>query len=198
VNIMKLLEQILSSRVRAEVFRLLFCDDARELHLREIARRSGLSIGAVRQELQKLVRLDLVARRRDGNRVYHRANSEHPLHREIRNLVLKTTGLRDVLRSVLLDPDVRVAFVFGSVARGEEVAGSDIDLMVIGRLGLRQLSRLLAGKTDQIGREINSHVMQEKEFGQRLAEGDHFVRNVMASPKLFIVGGDRELEAMGG
>src|SRR4030042_3207551 len=133
--------ELLSSRARAEIFRLLLSGTGEELHIREIERRSGLNDSTIRQELSKLVRLDLVQSRRDSNRVYYRAKTENPLYPEIRNLVLKTSGLADALKSTLVDKRIHVAFVFGSIARGEEKAGSDVDLMVIGQLGLQDLSR---------------------------------------------------------
>ncbi len=139
---MSVLAQILSSRVRAELFRLLFGLSATELHVRELARRSGLHEATVRQELRKLDRLDLVTGRRDGNRVYYRANNDHPLYVEIHGLVIKTTGLVELLANALSGAEIAVAFVFGSVARFTETAGSDIDLMVIGRVGLRKLTSL--------------------------------------------------------
>jgi predicted nucleotidyltransferase/DNA-binding HxlR family transcriptional regulator len=194
---MNRLAELLSSRARAEIFRLLFSGTGEELHVREMERRSGLNDSTLRQELRKLVRLDLVQSRRDSNRVYYRAKTESPLYPEIRNLVLKTSGLSDVLKSALRDKRIRVAFVFGSIAHGEEKAGSDVDLMVIGQLGLRDLSRLLSGIEEKIGREVNPHVLHEAEFRKRVRAKEHFVSRVMESPKIFIVGSRHELEAMG-
>ena len=194
---MNRLAELLSSRARAEIFRLLFSGTGEELHVREIERRSGLNDSTLRQELRKLVRLDLVQSRRDSNRVYYRAKTESPLYPEIRNLVLKTSGLSDVLKSALADKRIRVAFVFGSIASGEEKAGSDVDLMVIGQLGLRDLSRLLSGIEEKIGREVNPHVLREEEFRKRIRAKEHFVSSVMEAPKIFIIGSERELEAMG-
>jgi len=194
---MNRLAELLSSRARAEIFRLLFSGTGEELHVREIERRSGLNDSTLRQELRKLVRLDLVQSRRDSNRVYYRAKTESPLYPEIRNLVLKTSGLSDVMKSALTDKRIRVAFVFGSIARGEERAGSDVDLMVIGQLGLRDLSRLLSGIEEKIGREVNPHVLREEEFRKRIRAKEHFASSVMETPKIFIIGSERELEAMG-
>jgi len=194
---MNRLAELLSSRARAEIFRLLFSGAGEELHVREIERRSGLNDSTLRQELRRLVRLDLVQSRRDSNRVYYRAKTESPLYPEIRNLVLKTSGLSDVLKSALSDKRIRVAFVFGSIARGEEKAGSDVDLMVIGQLGLRDLSGLLSGIEEKIGREINPHVLHEDEFRKRVRAKEHFVSSVMASSNIFIIGSQHELEAMG-
>ena len=194
---MNRLAELLSSRARAEIFRLLFSGTGEELHVREIERRSGLNDSTLRQELRKLVRLDLVQSRRDSNRVYYRAKTESPLYPEIRNLVLKTSGLSDVLKSALRDKRIRVAFVFGSIAHGEEKAGSDVDLMVIGQLGLRDLSRLLSGIQEKIGREVNPHVLKDEELRKRARAKEHFVSSVLESPKIFIIGSHHELEAMG-
>jgi predicted nucleotidyltransferase len=194
---MNRLAELLSSRARAEIFRLLLSGTGEELHVREIERRSGLNDSTIRQELRKLVRLDLVQSRRDSNRVYYRAKTENPLYPEIRNLVLKTSGLADALKSVLADKRIRVAFVFGSIARGEEGAGSDVDLMVIGQLGFRDLSRLLSGIEEKIGREVNPHVLREEEFRKRVRAKEHFVSRAMESPKIFIIGSPHDLETMG-
>ena len=191
------LSDILSSRVRAEIFRLLFGLDEKEVHLREMERQASLALGTIRQDLQKLVKLDLVTTRRDGNRLYYRANTEHPLYQDIRKLVLKTAGLVEILKSVLDREGVKVAFVFGSLASSKEKAASDVDLMVIGAVGLRALSSWLSGVSDQIGREINPHTLTVEEFRRRKEKGDHFLSNVLESPKLFIVGNENDLAAMG-
>jgi predicted nucleotidyltransferase len=194
---MNVLAELLSSLARAEIFRLLFSGINEELHVREIQRRSGLNDSTIRQELRKLVRLDLVQGRRDSNRIYYRAKKENPLYPEIRVLVLKSSGLADTLKAALWDERIRTAFVFGSMARGEEKAGSDVDLMVIGELGLRDLSRLMSGVQERIGREINPHVMKASEFRSRIRAREHFVSSVMRSPKIFIVGSEHDLEAVG-
>ena len=195
---MNRLTELLSSRGRSEIFRLLFGRRAEELHGREIQRRSGLNESTIRQELRKLVRLDLVDRRKESNRVYYRANTQNPLYPEIRNLVLKTSGLADVLKAALIDRRVRIAFVFGSVATGNEKTDSDIDLMVIGSLGLRDLSKLLSGVAETIGREINPHVLGDDEFRKRIRAKEHFVSSIMRGRKIFLIGSEHELETMGG
>ena len=190
------LEHILSSRSRAEVFRLLFGLRDQELHVREIERRSGLAIGTVRHELKKLEGLDLVIARRDGNRLYYRANRLHPLHREIHNLVLKTVGMVDALKEKLPEKGIRLAFVFGSVARGEENAESDVDLLVVGDVGLRSLVRSLSGISDDIGREVNPHILSAKAFADRVQKREYFITRVLDSPRLFVIGNEDELAGL--
>src|SRR5205807_945493 len=142
---MSRLIDIVSSRVKAEMLRLLFGVPGIELHLRELVRRSGLSLSTVQQELQHLTRAGLVAARKDGNRVCYRANPEHPAYTDLRSLVLKTDGLAGALQPAVDVPEIQLAFVFGSVARGDAGPASDIDLMVLGSVGLRRLTSLLSG-----------------------------------------------------
>ena len=195
---MGILAELLSSKIRAEIFRNLFgiAPDA-ALYMREIERRTGFAIGTVQTELKKLQRLDIISGERDGNRVYYRANTGHPLYPDIRSLVLKTNGLADVIKNALdNEKDIRVAFVFGSFARQEEKAGSDVDLMVVGDVGLRKLTGLLMDVSGKIGREINPHVFSQKEFVKRKTGRDHFLSQVLDSPKIFIIGTENELAAM--
>jgi DNA-binding transcriptional ArsR family regulator len=161
-------------------------------------RRTGLAVATVRQELQKLLRMQLVEAQRSGNRLYYRANKAHPLYTDIRNIVLKTSGMVDILRDALDKKDVKIAFVFGSVASNQEGATSDVDLMLIGDVGLRTLSGWLSGISEQIAREINPHVIKRAEFRKRKQSRDHFITRVLESKKLFIKGSEHDLEAMGG
>lgn len=193
---MNTLAQLVCSRVRAEVFRLLFCASPASLHLREIQRRSGLALGTVRQDIEKLVKMELVTRRKDGNRMYYAANEQHPLFPEIRGLVLKTSGLVAVLRQALNVPSVRCVFVFGSIAQGAATVESDVDLMVIGEISLRKIAGLLSGTGNQLGREINPHVLSPVEFSKRWKAREHFVASVMTAPKIWVIGSEDELTAM--
>ena len=188
---------IIASRVKAEIFRLLFGLGRPELHLREIVRQSGLSLGTVQQELKGLTSVGLLKSRRDGNRVYFSANPVHPAHRELSALVLKTDGLVGVLGKALSDEEVQLAFVFGSIARGETHAESDVDLMVIGTIGLRRLTKLLSGIAEEVGREINPHILTPEEFRERRKNKDHFVTTVLTAPMLFVKGTEHDLAAMG-
>ncbi len=195
---MNLLTEILSSRVRAEIFRLLFGVKDRELHVREIERQTGLTIATVRQELKKLERTELVISRKDGNRLYYQANKAHPLYSDIHNLVLKTSGLVEVLKEVLDRAEIKIAFVFGSIAGDHVGAGSDVDLLVVSETGLRAVSEWLSGISETIGREVNPYILSETEFKKRSQRGEHFLKQVLNSPKLFIVGDEDDLRAMGG
>ena len=189
---MKTLALLLSSGVKAELFRLLFGIGTYELHVRELERQSGFALSTVRQELKNLVTLGLVQARESGNRTYYRGNTDHPLYPEIHSLVLKTSGLADVLRDALGDDGIQVAFVFGSVASNAETANSDIDLMVIGSASLRAIVKRLAGISDKLGRELNPHILTPAEFARRKHSQDHFVSTVLNAPQVFVIGDAHE------
>ena len=187
---------ILFPQVRAEVLRLLFADANRELHLRELTRQSGLTLGTMQDELEKLSKADLVTNRRDGNRRCYRANASHPLFPELQQLVLKTAGLREVLVEALHNiKGVEVAFVFGSLAGGAGKATSDVDLLVIGEAGLRALAPRLRKAGEQLGREINPVTMTAGEFAK--GRKNAFLAGVLGKEKLFVKGGPDELERLG-
>ena len=193
---MKILSIILSSRARAEIFRLLFGFTTPELHNREIVRRAGLSESAIRQELHKLTRISLVLQRRDGNRVYYMANRNHSLFPDLRQVVLKTSGLVDILKPRLSSADIRIALVFGPLAGSEVTGEGPIDLLVIGRIGSMGLSLQLSGVSEELGRELSPHVITEADYRGKLGSGDRFVTSVIASPKIFVIGDQQELEVL--
>ena len=189
--------EIIFPQVRAEVLRLLFADAGRELHLRELTRQSGLSLGTLQTEVKKLCAADLLVTRRDGNRLCFRANADHPLFTDLRQLVLKTAGLHDVLAEALKGVSgVELAFVFGSLAAGTGKARSDVDLFIIGDVGLRALASRLRTAAERLGREINPVTMTATEFA-RDRSSNPFLGDVLAKDKIFIKGTAAELARLG-
>jgi predicted nucleotidyltransferase len=120
------------------------------------------------------------------------------VYQELRGLLVKTLGLADVLREVLLPlgAKVEVAFVYGSFAKGEETPESDVDLMVIGDVTFGEVVDVLAPAKRRLGREVNPIVHSLQEFEQRRREGQHFLATVLREEKLFVIGGRDELERL--
>jgi predicted nucleotidyltransferase len=194
---MNTLAHLFSSGVKAELFRLLLGLSPQEVHVRELARQSGFAVSTIRQELKNLVQLGLIEARHSGNRTYYHGNLRHPLYPEIHGLVLKTSGLAEVLRDALGNDGVQIAFVFGSIASGVETPDSDIDLMVIGTASLRQIATRLADVSSTLSRELNPHALTSAEFLRRRESGDHFISTVLTAPLLFVIGDLHDLETLG-
>lgn len=154
----------------------------------QIIAQTNFAKRSVEEELEKLENLELVTTSRDGNRCYYSANKAHPLYPDLRNIVLKTAGLRDVLQAALTLDKIEFAFIFGSLAQRTERAESDVDLMIIGQIGQRELAPRLRGLTERIGREINPHIFSRDEFARRAASRDHLLSDVLEHEKIFIIG----------
>jgi predicted nucleotidyltransferase len=151
--------------------------------------------GTLLRELNLLADAGLLVRKPVGNQVHFHANPASPVYEELRGILKKTAGVADVLREALepLADRVRAAFVYGSVARGDERAGSDLDLMVIGDVKFADLIEILAPLHAALRREINTSLYPPKEFRAKLAAAEPFLKRVLADRKIFLVGGEDEL-----
>lgn len=168
---------------------LLLLRPGEDFYLRQIARLTGVPVGPARRELERFVKAGLIHRRRVGNQVRYEADRTNPVFPELRRLLQKTVGLADVLREALepLASRIELAFVFGSVARGEEGPRSDIDLMVVGDVGFQEVVGTLFPLHERLGREINPVVMKPEEFQRRKKENS-FIERVMNGDKLLLMG----------
>jgi len=180
---------------RRRVLGLLLTDPDRELHLREISRRTELAPATVQREVLSLASAGILRRRREGRQVYYGADRACPVFPELQGLLLKTAGLADVLRRALepLQDRVELAFVFGSVADGTATTTSDVDLMVIGEVSLRDLAAGLRQAREKLSREINAATIGPQDFAERVASGDHFLTSVLVQPKIFVLGEEDDL-----
>lgn len=183
-----MLAEILTSNTRAEILRLLFDGEQAEHYLRELQSLSGVNVRAVQKEVAHLEGLDLIKSRRDGNRLYFTANIAHPLYPDLVSIVEKTVGIIGQLKERLTDEKIEAAFIFGSMAKGKERSESDLDLVVIGELGMRSLSKKLSGIQERIGREINPHVFTKEEFINRIKKKDHFIVSILKEEVKPIIG----------
>lgn len=165
-------------------------------HLQEsLIQLAGLGRGTVQRELEFLAHAGVVRRMVRGRQVYYQANAESPVFAELRSLVVKTGGVADALRAVLapLGERVRIAFIYGSIAKGTERHASDVDIMVIGDASFAEVSDALSKAQEAIGREVNPSVYAPTDFRSKLAAKHHFLRSVVKSQKVFLIGDEHEL-----
>ncbi len=186
-------------QVRKNVLALLLMAPERRWHLRDVVRRTGGAVGTVRRELKGLAECGILLETRDGNRTYYQANRRCPAFPELSSLIRKTAGLADRLAEALspLSDRIDVAFVYGSQANGQAGPESDIDVMVIGKAGFAEVVSAMGEAQELIGREVNPTVYSRVEFRSKLASEHHFVTAVMKAPKVFLIGGEDELDRLG-
>ena len=193
------LADLLFGRTRGAILALLYGRSDGSFYTRQIAREVNASIGTVQRELENLSRVGLILRNSVGNQVFYQANRDAPVFQEMRTLLNKTIGVFSVLRSALqsLSKQIVAAFVYGSLARGEEAAQSDIDLMVIGEATLDEVLSRLSAIEKAIGRPVNPTVYSIAEFKSKLAVGNHFLNSVLKGRKVFLLGDEDELRKVG-
>jgi predicted nucleotidyltransferase len=193
------LSNILFSGGRRAILVLLYGHADEQFYLREITRRAGTGIGATQRELRQLGEAGLIHSVRRGHQVYYQANRKNPIFTELKSILAKTSGIRDILHEVLapLASRIKLAFVYGSVARGEERSSSDVDLMVVGDVSFADVVSALSQSETKLGREVNPTVYGPREFREKLEAGNHFLVTAAKDKKLFVIGDEREFRRLG-
>jgi predicted nucleotidyltransferase len=186
---------------RRNVLAALFANPKREMYLREIIDAVGTGAGQVQRELESLCRARLVLRERRGKQVYYRPDPASPIFGELTSIVAKTFGVADALRDALAPHAAKIhaAFIYGSVAREEDTAASDIDLLVVSdRVATSDLAEPLAALEQRLGRRVALLVYGRAEFRRKLAERQSFLTRVLERPKIMLIGDERGLARLAG
>jgi predicted nucleotidyltransferase len=195
------LADVLFGKGRGAILALLFGHADQSFFYRQITRQlSGVSNGTLQRELNILSGLGLIDRSKVGKQVFYRVNRNHPVYPELRALVAKTVGAIQVLRSALapLSKQISIAFVYGSMARQEEKAESDVDLLIVGKVTLDDVLERLGRVESSFGRAVSPTVYSVSEFKAKIERGNHFLNSVLRGEKVFLVGDENELGKVGG
>jgi predicted nucleotidyltransferase len=192
------LADALFAKVQQRVLGVLFGNPGRSFYANELIALAHSGTGAVQRELARLEAAGLVTALRVGKQKHYQANPASPVFQELRALVLKTSGLADVLREALAPASdhIRAAFVYGSIAKGEDTAASDIDLMVVSEgLTYADLFGALEGASAQLGRKVAPTIYSPRELARRVKQDNAFITRVLQQPKLWLIGDERALAA---
>lgn len=192
------LSSALFSNVQQRVLALIFGQPDRSFYTSEIFRNVRSGRGAVERELSRLEQTGLVSTEHVGNQKHYRANKESPIFEELRGIVLKTVGLAEPLKQSLAPygDNIKAAFVYGSFAKGTDVARSDIDLMVIGDdLTYSDLYAGLQKAEATLHRPVNPTFLSFEDWWRKLSTKDSVIAKINAQPKLFIIGNEADLKA---
>jgi predicted nucleotidyltransferase/DNA-binding HxlR family transcriptional regulator len=184
---------------RAILAQLLGSPD-RRFFVREIARGASVTASTLSRDLAALTEAGILERAQDGRQVYYQANPRCPVFEELKGLVTKTFGFADVLRETLFPfaDRISLAFIYGSVARGEQTARSDIDLMIVGDVGIAGFSERLLEAEKRLAREIVPTVFPKKEFREKVRAENHFLLSVLSSPVILLIGDNDDLQRLAG
>lgn len=194
----KSLLDALFPKTRQAVLNATVMNYRREWYLSDLARHLKVQPSSLQRELSNLVAAGILRRRDEGNRTYYKADIDCPVFGDLYEIFMKTVGLRDVLAEKL-EPfagRIRVAFVYGSIARAEENSTSDVDVMIIGEVGLADLALALRSAENLLMRTVNPSIYTPKEIAEKLAAGHHFLTTVMSKEKLFVIGSKDDLAAI--
>jgi predicted nucleotidyltransferase len=183
---------LLLGQTRGQILALLLGAPDESFFLRQIARHIGASAGTARRELNLLADAGLIVRSVLGSQVFYRANRDHPVFPELRALLAKTMGVFELLKKALSPLAARIAFAFayGSVARGEDNAASDIDLMGVGAVSLDDILDVVSPLEKQLRRPVNPTIYSLKDLKQRYRAGNHFLRSLKNTSKVFLIGNE--------
>ena len=184
--------------IRGEILAATLLQPDKWWYLSELAKFLRTTPSTLQRDLKALVDGGILHQRRDGTRTYFKAETRSPLFPDLRGLVEKTAGLLPILHQVLEPFETRIdcAFVYGSVARGQEHALSDVDLLVIGAVGLAELAPALRKAETHLGRDVNVTSYSRPEFRKKVTADDHFLSEVLRAPKQFVKGDQRDLDGV--
>jgi len=191
------LSDALFTKTQQRVLGLLFGNPDRSYYANEIVRLAGSGIGAVHRELAKLAAAGIIDVRRVGNQKHYQANRQSPIFDELRGIAVKTFGIADVLRSFLepFTERIRAALIYGSVAKGADTAGSDIDLMIVSSdLSYADIFTVLSEAENKLGRSVKPTVYKPAEFQRKLKGDNAFLRRVLEQPIIFLLGSHDDLK----
>lgn len=193
-----MLEELFSSNVRVQLLVILLTNPDEEFYIRQLARRTGEHPYAVQRELRRLERLGLLTSHTRGRMKYYSVERGFPLYPELKRIILKTAGLGDLVREGLQNlGSIEFAFIYGSIAAGEEDAASDIDLMLVGEIDLLALAPVIAGLEERLGRSINYVAHSSEEFKERKEQKDPFLEDVLRGPIVMLIGREDGLSGIG-
>ncbi len=182
----------------AQILSLIFLNPEEEFYQLDIARKVQKALIQVQRAVKTLEEIGLIASTHRGRMVYYKAVRQHPAFEDLKRLFVKTIALGEGIHQALqpLQSKVYLAFIFGSVARGDESVDSDIDLCIIADITLKELSKALSPFSRGLQRELNPILFDPDKFQKRISENDPFMLEILQSPKIWIVGNEHECKQM--
>jgi len=186
----------LHSIPRQRLLAFYFTNPTARRHLRDLGQQLAVDPSNLSRELRRLEREGLFRSEVSGRQKYFQLNRKYPLFKEVRSIVTKTIGAKFQIAAVLQKiKGIEEAYVYGSFARNQQDAASDIDVLIIGNPGAEILAVAIRKLERELGREINYTVLSRKEFTSRRARKDAFLENVWHNRRVPLVNAREEPKA---
>jgi len=188
------LSDALFTETQQKILGLLYGQPDRSFYVKEILRLTGMGVATIKRELDRMLAAGILRLTRIGNQHHYQAEPRCPIYDELLGIVKKTFGVTEVVRCALepLEGKIDWAFVFGSLARGKETATSDIDLLIIGEAGFAEVVSVLYPVQATLGRELNPKIYRKEEWARMKTAKDAFVTEVLAKPRMDVIGSGDE------
>ena len=193
-----MLEALLGSKLRSKVLGWLFTHPDERYFVRQLTSLVKEDSTNVSRELSRLEKAGILVSTIEGKHKYYQANRQSPLFDELHGLMLKTVGVADIIKKAL-EPrmaDIKLAFIFGSLAKKSENRFSDIDLLVVGNITFGEVVDLISTAEGTLNRELNPVVYTLSEFNKRISENHYFIGDILSGDKIFVVGDENELQSL--
>jgi len=186
--------KIFKSKTREALFRLYFTNPDKSYYLRELERGLDIPVSMLRKELMSLEKSGIFSSSRKANLSYYSLDKSYPLYDELKNIVFKTIGIKGLLIKALSDiKEIETAFIYGSYAKDQYNAKSDVDLFIIGNVDEDTLVSRIDKIEKDIKREINYSIYSRKDFEKKKRQKDGFIEDIIENPKIFVIGGKNDI-----
>lgn len=187
----------LFTKSQQRVLGLLYAKPDKSLYTNEIVRRANMGRGTIRRELDRLVSAGLLIVTHEGNQHHYKANPDNPIFHELLAIVRKTFGIADVICEALaaFDKKIELAFIYGSIAKGEDTASSDIDLLVVSEsVAYSELMLVLSEVGESLGRVINPSIYSRSDIKKKIDKQNAFLTRILEQPKLWVKGSEDDIK----
>jgi predicted nucleotidyltransferase len=180
---------LIPSKIRIEILRIFSLFPDSKYNINELSRMTTFSPRGIEKELKNLLKGGILKKEVAGNQHLYQMDSRCPINLEIKNLIVKTIGIADVIKQALepIATDIELAFIYGSFASGDYGNDSDIDLFLVTEIAGLKLVELLGNLQSKLGRAINVSQFTADEYRKRLDEKDHFLTRVLEGPRIDII-----------
>lgn len=185
---------LITSKARVKLLSVFLAAPSEIYHVRELVRRTGDEINAVRRELFYLEKKGILSREPRANRVYYSFSKNYPYYFDLLKIGSKTIGLgNDIIKNRAKLGKIKYAMFSGRFVRKIKEAPDEVDLLLVGTIVLPELALLIREEEKRLNTEINYTVMTEDEFAFRKKKRDPFIVSILNGSRVMVLGDEESM-----